>query len=106
MEISQSMYRLDYYDVSEKDSHYQFLSSQGYQGGGPSWLGITYGAIKLSETALLDKIRFDDEADGLAIWSSDKEALLKIGRLLSVIKSDETILKQAIQVAEENGEME
>ena len=106
IEISQNEYRLDYYDVSEEDSHYNFLSSNGYQGGGPSWLGIIYGAIQLSDPAILTKIRFDDEADGLAIWSSDKETLLKIGRLISVIKSDESTLKQAIRMAEQEGEME
>jgi hypothetical protein len=106
IEISQTEYRLDYYDVSEQDSHYNFLSSKGYQGGGPNWAGIIYGAIQLSDPTILTKIRFDDEADGLAIWSSDKETLMKIGRLISVIKSDEAILRQAIHVAEQEGEME
>jgi hypothetical protein len=82
------------------------LSSNGYQGGGPSWLGIVYGAIQLSDPTILTKIQFDDEADGLAIWSSNKETLMKIGRLISVIKSDEAVLKHAIQVAEQAGEME
>ena len=106
VEISPEEFRLDYYDADEQDSHYNFLSLNGYQGGGPSWLGIIYGAIQLSDPEIMTKIRFDDEAAGLAIWSSDKETLLKIGRLISVIKSDEAILKQAIQVAEQDGEME
>ncbi len=106
IKVGTDEYRLDYYDVSEKDSHYNFLSANGYQGGGPSWLGIVYGAAHLSDPQLLTNIRFDDEAEGLAIWSSDKETLLKIGRLISVMKSDEAILKQAIQVAEQDGEME
>lgn len=106
IEISQTEYRLDYYDASEQDSHYNFLSSNGYQGGGPSWLGIIYGAIQLSDPIIMTKIHFDDEASGLAIWSSDKETLMKIGRLISIIKSDEAILKQAIHVAEQEGKME
>jgi hypothetical protein len=106
IEVSTGEYRLDYYDVSEQDSYYDFLSANGYQGGGPSWLGIIYGAAQLSDPQLLTKIRFDDEAEGLAIWSSDKETLLKIGRLISIVKSDEAILKQAIQVAEQSGQME
>lgn len=106
IELSQAEFRLDYYDIHEKDSHYKFLNSKGYQGGGPSWLGIIYGAIQMSDPTILTKIRFDDEAEGLAIWSSDKESLRKIGRLISMVKSNEQILIQAIKVAEQNGEME
>jgi len=106
IEIDKRTYRLDYYDVHEPDSHYEQLASKGYQGGGPSWLGITYGAIKLSNEAFLCKIRFDDEADGLAIWSSDKPALQQIGRLISVVKADEQLLNRCITVAEAHWQME
>jgi hypothetical protein len=106
IEIDQQTYRLDYYDGDEPDSHYEQLASKGYQGGGPTWLGITYGAIKLSDPNLLDDIRFDDEADGLAIWSSNKSTLEQIGRLLSTIKSDERLLNDCIKVAEANWTME
>jgi hypothetical protein len=106
IEISPNEYRLDYYDVHEEDSHYEFLSGKGYQGGGPSWLGIIYGAIQMSDPAIESKIRFDDEAEGLAIWSSNKESLEKVGRLISVVKSDENIMMEAIKVAEQAGQME
>lgn len=106
VEISPNEYRLDYYDIHEQDSHYEFLNSKGYQGGGPSWLGIIYGVIQMSDPAIENKIRFDDEAEGLAIWSSDKESLEKVGRLISVVKSDESIMLKAALVAEQAGEME
>ena len=106
IEISKSEFRLDYYDVYEKDTHFDFLESKGYQGGGPSWLGIIYGAIKMSEPEIMNGIRFDDEADGLAIWSSDKSKLEKIGRLISVLKSDDEILMKAIKIADKNWKME
>jgi hypothetical protein len=106
IEISKSEFRLDYYDVYEKDTHLKFLESKGYQGGGPSWLGIIYGAIKMSEPEIINGIRFDDEADGLAIWSSDKTKLEKIGRLISIVKSDNEILMKTIEVAEKNWKME
>ena len=106
VELGINDYRLDYYDVYEKDSHYKFLEAKGYQGGGPSWYGIIYGAIKMSEPTILKKIRFDDEAEGLAIWSSDKKTLIKIGKLISVVKSDKNILLEAIKVAEKNWKME
>ncbi|UII20723.1 Imm51 family immunity protein [Fulvivirga ligni] len=106
VEIDERTYRLDYYDVHEPDSHYEQLSSRGFQGGGPTWLGITYGAIKLSNPELLDNIRFDDEAEGLAIWSSSRSTLEQIGRLISTVKSDEQLLNICIQVAEANWKME
>lgn len=106
VEISPNQYRLDYYDVHEKDSHLEFLNERGYQGGGPSWLGIIYAAIQMSDPTIEAKIRFDDEAEGLAIWSSDKKSLEKVGRLISVVKADESIMLKAIEVAEQAGEME
>ena len=74
-------YRLDYYDVYEKDSQTNYLKSKGFQGGGQSWSGIIYGAIKLSDPNILDHIRFDEEADGIAIWSTQKNSLEKISHL-------------------------
>ncbi|PSR55277.1 hypothetical protein AHMF7605_18095 [Adhaeribacter arboris] len=106
VEIGPNEYRVDYYDIHEKDSHFAFLNKKGYQGGGPSWLGIIYGAIQMSDPTIAAKIRFDDEAEGLAIWSSDRESLNKVGRLISMVKSDESIILKAIQVAEQAGEME
>ncbi|WP_272151329.1 Imm51 family immunity protein [Tenacibaculum aiptasiae] len=106
IQVNKLEFRLDYYDVYEKDSSFEFLKTKGYQGGGPSWAGIIYGAIKMSDEILLEEIRFDDEAEGLAIWSSDKSKLEKIGRLISVIKLDERILMQAIEIAEISGKME
>lgn len=106
IKVNETEFRLDYYDTSEKDSHYKFLESKGYQGGGPSWVGIIYGAIKMSDSELLDEIRFDEEAEGLAIWASDKSKLEKIGRLISIVKSDNSILVQAISIAERDGQME
>lgn len=106
VEISNSEFRLDYYDVYEKGSSVKFLEKLKYQGGGESWVGIIYGAIKLSDPNLLDDIRFDPEADGVAIWSTNKRVLEKIGRLLNVIKSDEKILMECIRVAEKNSQME
>jgi len=106
IEISKTEFRLDYYDIDEEDSHSEFLVSEGYQGGGPSWAGIIYGAIKMSDPELFNEIRFDPEAQGLAIWSSERSILEKIGRLISTVKSDDLILAQAIKVAKRNWQME
>ncbi|MEQ8474003.1 MAG: Imm51 family immunity protein [Marinoscillum sp.] len=106
VEIDDRTHRLDYYDVHEPDSHYEQLSSRGFHGGGPTWFGITYGAIKLSNPELLDNIRFDDEAEGLAVWSSNRSTLEQIGRLISTVKSDEQLMNNCINVAETNWKME
>jgi hypothetical protein len=106
IEVDATEFRFDYYDIHEKDSHYETLTNNGYQGGGPSWVGIIYGAIKMSDPEILSKIRFDEESDGVAIWSSDKNSLDKIGRLIAVIKKDEALLTEAIKVAEKNWQME
>ena len=106
IKISQTEFRFDYYDVHEKDSDLEILEKMKYQGGGYSWEGIVYGAIKLSDENLLNEIRFDPEAEGLAIWSNNEESLKKVGRLIAVIKSDDKILLDCIERAKKNWKME
>ena len=106
VKLGESNFRLDYYDPYEKDSHVEYLTSRGYQGGGPSWSGIIYGGLKISEPKILNKVRFDDEADGLAIWSSEKDSLEKIGRLIFLIKQDQELMESAIEIAKKNFKME
>ncbi len=104
--IAENDFRFDYYDVHESDTHLDYLQNNGFQGGGYSWEGIVYGAIKLSEPSILNSIRFDPEAEGLAIWSADKSSLEKVGRLISVVKSDNEILTECINVAKKRFKME
>lgn len=106
IEVTPGNYRFDYYDVEEKDSHYKYFDAKGYQGGGPTWKGIIYGAIKLSDVRLANNIRYDDEADGLAVWSNDREVLLKIARLVAVVKSDNIILEKCLKAAENDFDVE
>lgn len=101
-----NQFRFDYYDVYEKDSHMKYLQEKNYQGGGPSWKGIIYGALKLSEPIILNNIRFDDESDGIVIWSKNIEDLIKISRLISTIKTDNKLLLKCISVANKNWKME
>lgn len=104
--IPKGEFRFDYYDFDEKDSSIDELYKRGYQAGGLSWRGIVYGAIRMSNDKMLLKIRFDEEADGLAIWSHDRKILEQIGKLIAVIKDNKEILNECILVAEKNGEME
>ena len=106
IDMNERVYRLDYYDIYEPDSHYELIVAKGYHGGGPTWLGIIYGAITLSNLELLDQIRFDDEAEGLTIWSQNKSALEQIGRLISVVKSNEKLMDDCINVAKAKWKME
>lgn len=106
IKIAENDFRFDYYDVSESDSHSDYLQNMGFQGGGYRWEGIVYGAVKLSEPNILNTIRFDPEAEGLAIWSTDKRSLEKIGRLITVVKSDSEILTDCINVAKKRFRME
>ena len=106
IELSGSEFRFDYYDYYEDDSDFEMLQELNYQGGGYSWEGIVYGAVVLSDESLLNEIRFDPEAEGLAVWSNSAETLNKIGRLISVIKSDDKVLFECIDVANSSFKME
>lgn len=106
MHVSEKNFRYDYYDVREPDSSYQRLAAMGYQGGGPSWAGIVFGLLKLKQPRLMRKLRFDEEGEGLAIWSADRNALQLVAELVTQAKSDKDLLKQAIAKAVAAGQME
>ncbi len=94
-------YRYDYHDVYQSDSLAKDLQASGYHGGGPSWLGIIYGAFKVCENNLIDDLEMKVEVTGVTFWSKNKEDLEKIGRVVSIIKSDSASLQLAIDKASE-----
>lgn len=94
-------FRYDYHDVYQSDSVAKDLQASGYHGGGPSWLGIIYGAFKVCDNNLIDDLEMKVEVTGVTFWSTNKEDLEKIGRIVSTIKSDNTVLQLAIDKATE-----
>lgn len=105
LSLENAKHRFDYHDVYEKDTQAKFLQSKGFHGGGPSWLGIVYGAFALCESDLIDKIEMNVEVTGITFWSTDKSELDKIGRVIKVIKSNEQILLEVIEIAKEHDMM-
>lgn len=99
-------FRYDYHDVYQKDSLAKDLQASGYHGGGPSWLGIIYGAFKLCDNNLIDEVEMKVEVTGVTFWSANKEDLEKIGRVVRTIKTDDAILQLAIDKATELGIMQ
>lgn len=99
-------FRYDYYDADQPDSSVEFLTASGYQGGGPSWAGVVYGLLALRQPALLPKIEFDEEADGLSVWSRTRAPLLSIADVITAAKEDPALLTAAIAEAVKAGRME
>ncbi len=99
-------FRYDYHDVYQEDSLAKDLQASGYHGGGPSWLGIIYGAFKLCDNNLIDEVEMKVEVTGVTFWSANKEDLEKIGRVVGTIKADDAILQLAIDKATELGIMQ
>lgn len=95
-----------YYDVSEPDSSYDVLEAQGFQGGGPSWVGIIHGLVALRAPERHGDIDMDDESDGLVVTSRNQEALRVVARLVAEAKRDPALLDAAIKRAQADGEME
>ncbi|CAL2080852.1 hypothetical protein [Tenacibaculum sp. 190524A05c] len=99
-------FRYDYHDVYQQDSMAKDLQASGYHGGGPSWLGIIYGAFKLCDNNLIDEIEMKVEVTGVTFWSASKEDLEKIGRVVNTIKTEDNLLQLAIDKASELGIMQ
>ena len=98
-------FRLDYDDVYETDTHAKFLQEKGYHGGGPSWLGIIYGAFHLCDNKMIDSLDSDVSVTGVSFWSDKKEELEIVKRVISVIKSDDAILLEVIEIAKKEDAM-
>ncbi|WP_408040172.1 hypothetical protein [Tenacibaculum amylolyticum] len=94
-------FRYDYHDIYQEDSLAKDLQASGYHGGGPSWLGIIYGAFKLCGNDLIDNLEMKVEVTGVTFWSTNKEDLEKIGRVVSLIKSNDAVLQASIDKATE-----
>lgn len=94
-------FRYDYHDVYEKDSLAKDLQASGYHGGGPSWLGIIYGAFKVGGSNLIDDLEMNVEVSGITFWSPNRDDLEKIGRIVSLVKSNDKALQLAIDKATE-----
>ena len=92
-------YRLDYDDVYEQDTQAKYLQGMGFHGGGPSWLGIIHGAFSICESDLVTNLDSDVSVTGVSFWSEQKEDLEKISRVIALIKSDNKILLEAIEIA-------
>jgi hypothetical protein len=105
-EVSAGKFRYDYYDLEEPDSSYKRLAALGYQGGGPTWAGIVVGLVALQRPELRNKLQFDDEAEGLAIWSSNRAALEAVADLIDQAKRDPALMDRAMETAKAQGRME
>ncbi len=101
LQAEDGKYRYDYHDVYQSDSIAKDLQASGYHGGGPSWLGIIYGAFKICENNLIDDLEMKVVVTGVTFWSSNKEDLEKIGRIVTIVKSDTASLQLAIDKATE-----
>jgi hypothetical protein len=104
--VGQGEYAYDYYDSFEEDSIAPMLQQRGYQGGGESWAGIVYGLLKLRAPEILQQVRLDPEAGGLRIWSSNRDSLTKVAKLVTQAHGDSKLLDLAIKAAEIDSEME
>ena len=100
VDMEEHGYRLHYFDLNERDSHYDLLSEKGFQGGGPTWHGIVSGAIELTDPTLSNEIYMDEDSEGIIVSSKNRKVLEKIGRLIAILKSNPELLAAAIHVAE------
>ncbi|TVQ50979.1 MAG: hypothetical protein EA362_01095 [Saprospirales bacterium] len=102
MDMEEHGFQLHYFDLNEADSHFDALSEQGFQGGGPTWYGIISGAIQLADPTLNDEIYIDDDSEGIIISSKSKAVLEKMSHLIGILKSEPELLAASIHIAEKN----
>ncbi len=99
------LFILSYNDEGEVDNHLTFLRDYGYKGDGDSWQGIIHGALLLSDPDILKQIEMSQQEASVQIKSKKKEVLQSITRLIATLKEDETLLVEAVQMAELNDKM-
>lgn len=104
--VSENEFRYDCYDVDEPDSISAALQAKGYQGGGETWAGIVHGLVMLEQPALMTQLRFDPEAEGLAVWSNDRQVLEAVAALVTRARAEPKLLDAAMAKAKADGELE
>lgn len=104
--VSENEFRYDYYDVDEPDSISAALQAKGYQGGGETWAGIVHGLVMIQRPALMSQLRLDPEAEGLAVWSNDRQVLEAVAALVTRARAEPKLLDAAIAKAKADGELE
>jgi len=95
-----------YYDVDEPDSCSEALQARGLQGGGETWAGIVHGLVLAREPALLQRLEFDPEGDGLRVHSTSLMALRAVAEWVGEARQDDTVLELALDKARGAGQLE
>jgi hypothetical protein len=83
----------------------EFILQRGGQGGGYSWEALVRCVLEMSDVDPTPLV-FDPEADMLAVYGPNPDALRKIARIIIDMNANHEILDQAIAYAEENGFLE
>lgn len=96
VEVGPNQYRYDYVGRALTP----MLQKKGYQGGGESWAGIARGVMALEAPELEAELRFDPEADCLALWATAAAPLKAVDGLLARVESDADLRKRALARAE------
>lgn len=96
VEVGPNQYRYDYVGSTLTP----MLQKKGYQGGGESWAGIARGVMALEAPELEAELRFDPEADCLALWATAAAPLRAVDGLLARVESDADLRKRALARAE------
>jgi hypothetical protein len=92
VKVAQDLYRYDYVGHALTP----MLQKKGYQGGGESWAGIARGVMALEAPELEAEVRFDPEADCLALWATAAAPLRAVDALLARVERDATLRKRAL----------
>lgn len=97
--VDNGTHSLFYFDIYEKDSHAKALQEKGFHGGGPTWLALIYTAFNIYEENIVDSLQYELSTSGITFKTKNKEDLLMIGKVITLIKSDETVLNALIEEA-------
>ena len=84
----------------------QRLLAMGLQGGGPSFAGVIYGHLRDRSPAVLERLDFDDEADGVRVCSRDPAALAAVRAFIAQVEANPSLLQPAVDRARRDGRME
>lgn len=61
--------------MGEVEGYYNLFAKHGYGGNGPSWVEHIYFILEEKDSALLDHLEFDEEADTFLVYADSEETV-------------------------------
>jgi Immunity protein 51 len=78
------------------------MDEKGLQGGGYTWHAIVEALVRLRAPEIQAAVKYDPEGSMFVAYGTDRDALLTVAQLIRRATTDESVLLEALENADED----